>query len=85
MILEIYFANYLSDSQNLNIVLQSEEIEVVPPRERYGHLVLPIICFLPVGNPNISGKGAVPICKVRNLKKEILKYQTPVLTIDECK
>ena len=40
---------------------------------------------MPGGNPEIYGKGAATICKAQNLKKELLQYQTPVLTIDECK
>ena len=44
-----------------------------------------IICFMPGGSPKIYGKGAAIICKAQNLKKELLKFQIPVLTIDECK
>ena len=39
---------------------------------------------MPGGSPKIYGKGAATICKAQNLKKELLKFQTPVLTIDEC-
>ena len=42
-----------------------------------------IICFMPGGNPKIYGKGAATICKARNLKKEVMRYQTNVISIDE--
>ena len=44
-----------------------------------------IICFMPEGNPRISGKGAAIICKVQNLKNEIMKYKIPVISHEECK
>lgn len=44
-----------------------------------------IICFMPGGNPKIYGKGAAIICKAQNLKKELNKYQTTVITQTECK
>ena len=44
-----------------------------------------IICFMPGGNPKINGKGAATICKAQNLKSELLKYQTPVISWDEYK
>lgn len=43
-----------------------------------------IICFMPGGKPKIIGKGAAIICHALNLKKELLNYQTSVLTFREC-
>ena len=42
-----------------------------------------IVCFMPGGNPKIKGKGAATICKLYQLKKEILKYKKHILTSDE--
>lgn len=43
------------------------------------------ICFLPGGKPEIIGSGAATICMAGNLKKEILKYQLPVINWEECR
>ena len=43
-----------------------------------------IVCFIPPGKPKIYGKGAATICRAQNLKKEILKYETPVIEWEVC-
>ena len=59
-------------------------VETFPLIKAHSKDLHSIICFMPGGNPKIYGKGAATICKAQNLKKELLKYQTSVLTINEC-
>ena len=59
-------------------------VETFPLIKSHSKDLHSLICFMPGGSPEIYGKGAATICKAQNLKKEILKYHTPVLTIDEC-
>ena len=60
-------------------------VETFPLIKAHSKDLHSIICFMPGENPEIYGKGAAIICKAQNLKKVILKYQSTVLTIDECR
>ena len=60
-------------------------VETFPLIKSHSKYLHSVICFMPGGNPNIYGKGAATICKAQNIKKELLKYKTAVLTIDECR
>lgn len=44
-----------------------------------------IVCFLPGAKVWIKGEGAAIICKVGELKKEILSFTTPILPENACK
>ena len=58
-------------------------IETFPLIKAHSKDLHSIICFMPGGSPKIYGKGAATICKARNLKKEVMRYQTNVISIDE--
>lgn len=60
-------------------------VETFPLIKSHSKNLHSLICFMPGGSPEIYGKGAATICMAQNLKKEIMKYQTTVQTIDECK
>lgn len=59
-----------------------ESFPLIKNNAKYLHS---IICFMPEGNPKITDKGAATICKVQNLKNEIMKYKIPVISHEECK
>ena len=44
-----------------------------------------IVCFLPGAKVLINGKGGAIICKVGELKKEILSFTTPIVPESACK
>lgn len=59
-------------------------VETFPVIKAHSRVLHSVICFMPGLKPRIKGSGAASICIVQHLKKEIMKYKKPKLSLEEC-